>query len=166
VVDADDLPDLGATSQYAIGVARKCNRLDLGENVASKRILQGSRYSGLHLDYLQGVKVGEGFDGTNTRWEDCSQRILRERLMLILLGGSDFSRQKTFVLIFSEVQNTPNKRGDLWVVANQKALPNQVLPENLIPGPRFAARHIWARLKALPKEREKYISPELACLGK
>jgi len=80
--------------------------------------------------------------------------------MLILLGGSDFSHQKTFVLIFSDVQNTPNERGNLWVVANQKALPNQVLPENLIPGPsRLEVCHIWDWLKALPKEREKYISP-------
>jgi len=76
-VVADDLPDLGATSQNVMGMARKSDRLDLGEDVAGKRTLQGSRHLVVRSDYLQGVKVGEGFDGTHTRWEDGSHRIAR-----------------------------------------------------------------------------------------
>jgi hypothetical protein len=76
--DADDLLDLGATSQNVMCVTWKHDRLDLGKDVAGKHTLQGGRHLLVCSDYLEGVEVGKSFDGAHTGWEDGCWRVARK----------------------------------------------------------------------------------------
>jgi hypothetical protein len=75
---ANNRPDLRTTSQNVMRMARKTNRPNLREDVTIKSFLQDIRHSVVSSNNLQGVKVGEGFDGSNTSGKNCCRRIARK----------------------------------------------------------------------------------------
>jgi len=77
-VDANNLPNLRATSQNIMSMARKSDCSNLREDVTIKNFLENIRHSVARSNNLQGMKVRESFNDSNTSGKNCCCRIARQ----------------------------------------------------------------------------------------